>query len=350
VILLNGVSWGSAVPQQGQDNLRQFISEGGAMLSTEWITWSGSINQTLNSILPATYGGTWNNGSEIYTIETSHPITENLPESFTVLPNWSFSVTNRVTNPTLNAITLLKGSRSNDALVIGEFGNGNTVHWNMGGHYNGRNIWSAEVRQILINIAQHLVPGTRVMLEYPENHSNIETRKPAFSWRAIAGANHYEFELSKDHEFNELIAENLYNDNTPVVLPDSLESGTTYYWRVRSSTDGAWGDWSRTWTFTTELPTSVENSDAITDYRLYGNYPNPFNPTTLIEYALPSTEMVRIEVFNVMGQRMAVLVNELQSSGRHTVTFDASDLTSGMYIYRIQAGSFVQSRKMILVK
>ena len=350
VILLNGVAWTSSVPQVGQDNLRQYISAGGAMLSTEWISWSGSTNQTLNSIIPVSYGGSWSTGIETYTVETDHPITENLPESFAVLPNWSFSVTNRDENPTLNAITLLKGSRSNDALVIGEFGNGNIVHWNMGGHYSGRNIWSDEVRQILINIAQHLVPGTRVMLESPENHSDDVSQSPEFSWRAIEGAAYYEFQLSTDPELNDFIANNMYNNNEPVVLPDELEPGTTYYWRVRGSIDGEWGDWSRTWTFTTEFLSNVENPDVITEYKLYSNYPNPFNPTTLIEYALPEAEMVRLEVFNTMGQRIAVLVNEQQSSGRHTVTFDASNLSSGLYIYRMQAGNFVQTRKMILVK
>ena len=79
-------------------------------------------------------------------------------------------------------------------------------------------------------------------------------------------------------------------------------------------------------------------------------YPNPFNPTTQIRFTLPMESQVELGVYTVTGRRIATLVNEVRLPGTHQVTFDASDLASGVYIYRIRAGDFMQSGKMTLVK
>ncbi len=80
------------------------------------------------------------------------------------------------------------------------------------------------------------------------------------------------------------------------------------------------------------------------------NYPNPFNPTTNINFTIPQSGHTSLEVFDMLGQRVAVLVNETMSAGQHTATFDAANLSSGIYIYRLQSGNEVQTRKLTLVK
>jgi hypothetical protein len=79
-------------------------------------------------------------------------------------------------------------------------------------------------------------------------------------------------------------------------------------------------------------------------------YPNPFNPSTQIAYALPQAGRVSLTVSNLLGQTVADLVNEMQTAGTHTIAFDGSVLPSGIYLYRLQAGEFVQTRKMVLLK
>jgi hypothetical protein len=89
---------------------------------------------------------------------------------------------------------------------------------------------------------------------------------------------------------------------------------------------------------------------SIASFQLDQNYPNPFNPTTSITFSLPERSPVTLTVYNAVGQRVAVLIDSDISAGRHSVTFDASDLASGLYLYRIQAGDFREARRMVLVK
>jgi hypothetical protein len=85
-------------------------------------------------------------------------------------------------------------------------------------------------------------------------------------------------------------------------------------------------------------------------FSLYQNYPNPFNPTTEIRYELAHTSFVSIDVYNILGQRVASLVNSTQPAGDQSVSFNASNLSSGVYFYRIQAGTFEAARKMLVIK
>jgi hypothetical protein len=85
-------------------------------------------------------------------------------------------------------------------------------------------------------------------------------------------------------------------------------------------------------------------------YALAQNYPNPFNPTTVIQYSVPAAGLVSLKIYNVLGQEVRALVNEQQAPGTYRVSFDARGLASGLYFYRITAGSFVDIKKMMLLK
>jgi len=87
-----------------------------------------------------------------------------------------------------------------------------------------------------------------------------------------------------------------------------------------------------------------------TNFQLKQNFPNPFNPKTLIKYSIPSAEKVSLVVYNLIGEEVAHLVDERKPTGNYTVEWNASDYASGIYFYRLQAGDFVETRKMVLLK
>ena len=90
--------------------------------------------------------------------------------------------------------------------------------------------------------------------------------------------------------------------------------------------------------------------DSPEEFSLEQNYPNPFNPSTSIQYRVSSISNVSLKVYDVLGNEVATLVNEEKPAGSYEVKFDAAGLSSGIYFYKLQTGSFVETKKMILLK
>ena len=93
-----------------------------------------------------------------------------------------------------------------------------------------------------------------------------------------------------------------------------------------------------------------EISEIPTDYKLSHNYPNPFNPSTNIRYSIPQSSNIVIKVFDILGNEIETLVNEDKPVGTYEITWYAEKLSSGIYFYRLQAGSFVETKKMVLLR
>ena len=88
----------------------------------------------------------------------------------------------------------------------------------------------------------------------------------------------------------------------------------------------------------------------VTVYKLHQNFPNPFNPTTTIKYQIPELSIVTIKIYDVLGNEIASLINEEKPAGNFEVEFNGEGLPSGIYFYRLQAGNFVETKKMVLMK
>jgi len=101
-----------------------------------------------------------------------------------------------------------------------------------------------------------------------------------------------------------------------------------------------------------DFPVDVEPINEVipSAYTLGQNFPNPFNPSTKINFSIPVEGFVTLDVYNAIGQKVASLVNETKTAGNYSVDFDASSLTSGIYFYKISTGNFTETKKMILMK
>jgi hypothetical protein len=105
--------------------------------------------------------------------------------------------------------------------------------------------------------------------------------------------------------------------------------------------------------FRSRFPTTNDDDDDTNTpafYRLEQNYPNPFNPSTRIQFQVQSSEFVSLKLYDLLGREVATLVSEEMKPGRYERRLDGSGLASGVYIYRLQAGGFIQSRKLLLLR
>jgi len=139
------------------------------------------------------------------------------------------------------------------------------------------------------------------------------------------------------------------------IFIDSLSFGA----QTEDISYGRYTDGSSNWMLMDTTPgaanvnvVAIDNTDSSipTSFALRQNYPNPFNPVTNISFDLPKDSQVKLAVFNMVGQQVAVLKNEVIQAGSYNIQLDASHLASGVYFYRIQAGDFTSLKKMILLK
>ncbi|MCG6960166.1 PQQ-dependent sugar dehydrogenase, partial [bacterium BMS3Abin03] len=130
----------------------------------------------------------------------------------------------------------------------------------------------------------------------------------------------------------------------------SVQENTLYYYRVYAYLDQVVSAYSNEDSAQTPNVTGVKNSFVPFTYNLEQNFPNPFNPTTKIMYQIANRGFVSLRVYNILGNKVATLVNEEKPAGIYIVEFDASSLPSGIYFYHLQTGSFISTKKLILMK
>lgn len=197
------------------------------------------------------------------------------------------------------------------------------------------------------------------------------------SWRTASEVNNYGFEIERKPETGEWFKVEFVaghgNSNSPKqyeYIDENAPEGLLEYRLKQIDTDGSFEYYSLTVMYDNSI-TGITTSSLPSDFNLYQNYPNPFNPETTIKYSIPTSVIstggrnlkdfssqtpgndyvnVLLKVYDMLGREVAVLVNEKQSVGIYNVQFDAGNISSGTYIYKLTAGKFEKSKKMILMK
>lgn len=189
----------------------------------------------------------------------------------------------------------------------------------------------------------------------------------AFIWNNTYSLNfydevNYELLIASDDMFNNIIFQSGSISDT--TFTTELQNGR-YFWKVKALTSDSTFTFSNILNFIVDIPTGIKNSESqLNEFRLEQNYPNPFNPVTKIKYTFYSAETldktrlgnaatslpVMLKIYNILGNEVATLVNSSQQPGNYEAEFDGSELSSGVYFYKIQIGEKKLSRKMILMK
>ncbi len=340
------------------------------VISPELLSWSSDIDGEL---------GTGENISTQQLSEGTHIIT--LTSTDSDENAGTAEITVQVINTAPDAPSNVQAIAGNQKIAVewspssGEFVSGYNVYWgtesgSYGADFNAADNTSHTIEELSNGATYYIAvtayddvgnesefspeveatPQLSPLLTTPQHEAEDISLNSEFTWEPIVDADTYHLQVSLDTEFDSIIVNQEGIEEVMYILEEDLESGTSYYWHVRASIGGELSAWSETWMFTTQQVTSIDANDLPHEFTLLQNYPNPFNPSTIIQFGLPQAADVRLEVFNMVGQRVAMLENGRRTAGWHAIQFDASGLSSGIYIYRIQTDSWTQTRKMLMVK
>ena len=203
-----------------------------------------------------------------------------------------------------------------------------------------------------MSTAESLYDNTIVPVELTSFTAKASTGKVMLNWTTATETNNHGFEIQR-----KIVSTNSQSDWSTIGFKEGAGTTTekqqyTYVDNVNEITATSLQYRLKQLDFdgTYEYSNVVETNILPTKIEIFQNYPNPFNPSTVISFSTVKKEMVTVKVFNTLGQEVTTLINSELEAGYHNVTFDASGLTSGIYVYSVQAGDSKYSRKMMLIK
>jgi endo-1,4-beta-xylanase len=175
-------------------------------------------------------------------------------------------------------------------------------------------------------------------------------RNPVLLWHSSTSATSYHVQIATNNVFSSIAVDTSLTDTLIQLNP--LAASTRYYWHVSASNNQGTSRYSTTAIFMTgDQITPITHSEEIPgEFRLFQNYPNPFNPSTTISFNMPKRCQVRLILINNLGEKVLHIADGIFEPGQHYVKLDGSNLSSGIYFCRIEAGDFISTVKIIMMK
>jgi hypothetical protein len=172
---------------------------------------------------------------------------------------------------------------------------------------------------------------------------------PTLVWAASGGADSYRLQVARSFDFALIVIDSSGIVDTTYALSQT-QSNTVYFWRLTSTNALGTSDWSPIWRFRTVVTSVTQVPGIPTEFALTQNYPNPFNPLTTIAFSVPEEAKTSLVVYDILGREVGVLVDDVVQPGNYQVQFDGSRLSSGVYFYRLQAGKFANTKRLLLLR
>lgn len=195
-------------------------------------------------------------------------------------------------------------------------------------------------------------PYPPVLLAPPNNSTN-QPLNVVLDWDSAAGVLSNRIQISQDSYFNSTIYDTSITSRTFLqIRPGILSPNNLYYWRVNSTYSYGTSVWTSPWNFRTgAIGINTVSTEIPGEYKLYNNYPNPFNPSTTIKFDLPKSSAVKLSVYDVTGKEIETLVNEKLNAGPYETKWNGSNYASGVYFCILTANNErLAVRRMILMK
>lgn len=200
-------------------------------------------------------------------------------------------------------------------------------------------------------LREYLEAPLKPVLISPIQTTN-ELRDPLMVWHSSETSTAYHLQVATSGIFTNIVVDSVTITADTTLRLSPLEANTRYFWRVSAINEYGESSFSPHEFFDTGEQTSdVEELDGYpNEFSLSQNYPNPFNPSTTIEFTIPFISNVSIKLFDVLGKEVAEIVEGNYNQGKYKVQYNASGLASGIYFYKLEAGEFVSTKKLILMK